>query len=358
MSIITRLNISSIRNLQQIELELNPRINLIFGVNGSGKTSLLEAIHLLSSGKSFRNQKIDPLIQYGLNTATVFAELDSTWSIGLSRSRNKPYILQLQGNKQANWEEVARLLPVQVLDSNAFLLLEGSPKTRRSFLDWGVFHVEQSFVENWRNTRKCIANRNLLLKQKSLDSEQLSAWDQEFCRAALAVHEARQKYFEAFLPVLSNHLENLLSMDELSLTYVRGWDERLALDEVLANSRSHDFKYGLTHYGPHRADIRIRFGKTNAVDVLSRGQQKLLVTAMKLAQGELLSKSLNRKCIFLVDDLPSELDIHNRVKVFKALEDLGGQVFLTCVEAKALDNCWESSTLVTRFHVEHGIIST
>jgi len=356
MSIITKLEVSAIRNLKAVEVTPTKGVNLIYGSNGSGKTSILEAIHLLATGKSFRNVKVDPIIQSGVETSIVFAELDGTTAIGLNKSRQKKQILKLQGSNQPNWIEVARLMPILVVDSNTFLLLEGSPKVRRSFLDWGVFHVEPAFIDYWRDSRKCIANRNLLLKQSRLDGGQLSVWDAELCRAAQAVDLARQRYFDRFVPVFRETYSKLADADELSLRYFRGWDKGRELTEVLFENRSIDQKYGATQAGPHRADIKVKVGGLNAADILSRGQQKLLVAALKISQGVLLCEAVENSCIFLVDDLPAELDSANRASVLCALEGLGGQLFVTSVDEKSLESCWPADTFVEKFHVEHGTI--
>jgi DNA replication and repair protein RecF len=356
MSVIKKLSISAVRNITDVSIQPSSQVNLLYGSNGSGKTSILESIHMLSTGRSFRSVKIDPLIQYGAESSTLYMELSDGRQVGLSRSRGKGHVLKLQGLKQNNWEEVARLLPVQVLDSTAFLLLEGSPRARRQFLDWGVFHVEPSFVAYWRNSRKCLANRNLLLKSQRLDGEQLAAWDTELCIYANLVDLARKEYFEAFAPVLQETLNSLTGGSGLGLTvcYYRGWPENDPLEQVLTDSLASDRKYGVSQCGPHRADIRIKIRKSNAVELLSRGQQKIAVCAMKIAQGILLSKAAESRCVFLVDDLPAELDSKNRKGVFSAIYDLGGQVFLTSVDQQ---DYWGAEGKTATFHVEHGTIS-
>lgn len=332
-------------------------VNLVQGSNGSGKTSILEAIHLLAVGRSFRSTKVSPIIQHEAADCTVFAELDGgALSLGLQKFRHQRHVLKVQGKKQSSWVEAARLLPVQVLDANAFLLLEGSPKVRRRFLDWGVFHVEQSFSQHWSNTRKCLANRNMLLKSARLDRHQLQAWTQELCREAESVDRARSAYFSDFLPLVRDILSKFLQVSELSLSYFRGWDSQKSLQEVLEASQEADIRHGATQFGPHRADIRVKTGRHLAAEVLSRGQQKLLVSGLKIAQGQFLAEHTGKRCVFLVDDLPAELDEANRKRVCRFLEDLGGQVFVTCVDEGALQDCWGDQVQITRFHVEHGKI--
>jgi DNA replication and repair protein RecF len=355
MTFFSHLDISRVRNIDEISIDPGKQINLIHGVNGSGKTSILEAIHLLAVGRSFRSTKSAiPMIQHASTDCTVFARLDGGIAVGLQKARNQKPLLKLQGEKQANWLDVAHLIPIQVIDSNAFRLLEGSPKDRRRFLDWGVFHVEPSFVTHWRNSRKCIANRNLLLKSNRIDEGQLQAWNTELCVEAELVDRARSAYFSRFSPILEEVLRKMDAVGDISINYRRGWDNELTLTEVLKRNKDIDLRYGSTQSGPHRADIVVKHEGISAVEVLSRGQQKILVSALKLAQGAFLTRESNRRCIFLIDDLPAELDHANRERICHFMQSSGSQVFMTCVDEGSLKNSWESKTLIAKFHVEHG----
>lgn len=357
MIAINQLEITRVRNIDSISIQPGSQINLIHGVNGSGKTSILEAIHLLAAGRSFRSTKTTPLIQHEGTDCTVFARLDGGLAAGLQKTRNQKPLLRLQGEKQSNWVNVARAMPVQVIDSNTFRLLEGGPKERRRFLDWGVFHVEPSFVEHWRNSRKCIANRNQLLKSPRPDLGQIQAWNKELCFEAEQVDRARFEYFSRFSPIFQDVISDLGAVGDISIEYRRGWDSETELSEVLLRNELVDKKYGSTQNGPHRADIVVKYEGNSAVDVLSRGQQKMLVSAMKMAQGAFQSAVDGRQCLFLIDDLPAELDDSNRQMVCTFLESLGNQVFMTCVDEESLENCWKSTAFITKFHVEHGKIS-
>ena len=125
MSIIEKLSVTAVRNVRDLHIEPIPTVNIIHGENGSGKTSILESIHLLASGRSFRTTKLEPLINSDRDEAVVFARLSDGKEIGLSKSRRQKHQLKFRSEKQANWENVARELPCQILDSNSFLLLEG-----------------------------------------------------------------------------------------------------------------------------------------------------------------------------------------------------------------------------------------
>lgn len=357
MPSIDQLRIVNFRNLSEISLSPSRSVNLIYGRNGSGKTSLLEALYVLSSGKSFRSALVDPLIKTGEPEATIYVCTGDNSKFGLSKRRHTKAQLRVNGENQKNWDQVARALPVLVIDSGAFELLEGGPRIRRRFLDWGVFHVEPTFLDNWRRTAKCLANRNSLLKSGLSKGEELKAWDAELSVAAHAVDKARAAYLEELLPLFERVYGALVGVNfDLSVQYKRGWPDESSLDEWLIANRQLDAKYGSTQAGPHRADLEVKIGRRKATESLSRGQEKLLVCALKVAQGELLSAAFGRRCLYLVDDLPAELDSQNRQRVMKHLLTLGSQLFVTSVEAEAIDLSVFHNAEFARFHVERGTI--
>ena len=359
MSEITKLNISSIRNIKSASITPCPTINLIWGENGSGKTSLLESIHLAATGRVFRGSKSNKIISNDSEEAVVYMELADGGKIGVRKTRRQPNQLKFQNQKQRNWESVARAIPVQVLDSNSFQLLAGGPKARRRFLDWGVFHVEHAFVENWRMASKCIANRNQLLRRRHLDKEQLAAWDFELVNAAVLMDQSRDAYFQKFLPVFRDVYTSLrgAEKDSLEVSYYSGWDSTIDYASVLSSGLETDIRYSATQNGPHRADIKVRIDNIPAVDILSRGQQKILVSSLKIAQARILAETNGRQCVYLVDDLPSELDRENRLAVLNMLTDLGGQLFVTCIDLEAIRPSL-SHPQIAVFHVKRGTIMT
>ena len=357
MSAISKLEIRNFRNIEELSLSLSPSVNLIHGENGSGKTSLLESIHLLATGKSFRSHLVDPLIKDSCSEVILFAQDTEGSTFGLKKPRNRKHELKLNGQNQKNWDEVVRSIPVQVLDAGSFQLLEGGPKARRRFLDWGVFHVEPQFVNAWRRSKKALVNRNRLLKAQRLDEEQMMAWDSELSNAAESIDSARAAYIEKLMPSFEGVFRRLAGESEnLTISYTRGWEVGVEIMAALKANRSQDFKYGSSQVGPHRADIEIKVGKRKAVEILSRGQQKILICALKIAQGKLLSESIGRDCYYLVDDLPAELDQHNRKRVLNQLVDLGGQLFVTAVDKSALDFESPEAAKFATFHVERGLI--
>lgn len=364
---LKRLFIQNLRNLNSVDVQPSARVNLIYGENGSGKTSLLEAINVLALGRSFRNHKHKPLISNGQNAFTIFgkvladdqAEVPTEVPIGINRQLDGTASFKANGTLVNSAAVLASYLPVQTINSDTFLLLEGSPKVRRQFIDWLVFHVEHNFFQVWKDCQRCLKHRNSLLRHDRIDPFELSTWDQELVALSQQLHIYRAECFELFKTTFYELLQNFISVDGIAISYYRGWDKEKSYGDVLVSSFERDRQQGYTHMGSHRADLRITVNGQNAAEILSRGQQKLLVCALKIAQGFVFAQMTGRKTIYLVDDLPAELDEKHRELLTHWLDTMETQVFITGVDQSSLLSPWRNkkNTEIKMFHVEHGCVT-
>lgn len=357
---LRRLDIRNVRNLSNIRIEPSSQVNLISGVNGSGKTSILEAIHLLSVGRSFRSHKHKTYIQNDTEECVVFAQVETeqknTFSLGLKRLRDGELDARIQGNKIQSLVELTEMFPVQLINPDAFRLLEGSPKIRRQFMDWGAFHDNANFINAWRGWYKALKQRNTLLRRGKISMDLLAAFDQELIRLGSLVNQCRHDYIARLSPVFKSVLANLNSSLDVTLQLYQGWDSQKSFAEAVLSSQHRDIESGYSHTGPQRADLRVKTAMGDALDTLSRGQQKLVVSALKIAQGQLLVEA-GRSLVFLVDDLPAELDEEHRGKLCQLLEALNSQIFITSVGSEMMDYCWSETTDVRHFEMENGELS-
>lgn len=357
MPALNRLVISGIRNIGEATISPSSGFNVIYGDNGSGKTSVLEAICLLSLGRSFRTHQQKPLIQEGLLDAAVYGETEQGLSLGVQKTSKGASQVKINGTKTNSLSDLAREFPVQILNSDAFRVFEGSPGDRRAFMDWGVFHVKHQFLDAWRKARRALSNRNVLLKQNAKSAE-LEPWTHELALHSMSVHRMRKQY----LSILSETLQAGLAVSlepalggELGLTYYCGWDEERDLTELLIENTDRDRRYGHTSYGPHRADLKFLINAKDCVDTLSRGQLKLFISALKIAQARQLNALTGKHSIFLVDDLPSELDRSNQERICHLLGELQSQVFITAIETTILSALPRGGNAQRKlFHVKHG----
>ncbi len=350
---IEYLMLQGMRNFASLSLTPSPNVNLIHGANGSGKTSLLESIHYLAYCKSFRTHKQKFLIQHGQPSLTAFCKLNGK-QLGIERSVKGERRIKLNGEWIQSAAQLASILPVQLLDPTMFKLLEGSPQYRREYLDWGVFHVEHDFISIWRQFKTAHKTRNALLKQGGCGESEREIWHQSLAGFANQITTMRKSYLTKLKPVFDDYMERLNPELAVTMSFYQGWGKDRDYLEILNGSWFSDLKQGFTQLGPQRADLRLKANGMAAVEVLSRGQQKMVVCALKLAQAKLYQVATSSPCIFLVDDLAAELDITHRKALCTLLEELECQVFVTAVEAAQIADCWSVSSNVKKFHVEHG----
>jgi DNA replication and repair protein RecF len=345
---IGMLHIQSFRNIESIQVAASPNLNLVIGDNGSGKTSLLEAIYLLGYGRSFRSNKMERVITHGVNQLVLFAIVDEH-RVGLSKSRSGETQLKIDGEVVRTQAPLSQLLPVQLIHPEGYGVVNGSPKHRRAFLDWGVFHMEHSYYELTQRFKRVLKQRNALLKRRSPKRE-VAYWDEEFVQLSLQVNDRRQSYFNALRPIVEDIAESFLPEYRLDMTLQPGWTGELKT--VLESGFERDVQLGYTQLGPQKADIRIRTESGSAADCLSRGQMKLLVCALLLAQGQLAYEQYEKPTVYLIDDFAAELDQSKRKLLADYLQRNKAQVFVSAIEQHMLDGFDLSNCQV--FHVKHG----
>jgi DNA replication and repair protein RecF len=329
---LTHLEATAFRNFETFQMEPGPAFNMVYGANGSGKSSLLEAIYLLGMGRSFRARLVSRVIRHEANKLMVVGQIADEHGnkipVGIERPRHGAAKIRVNGSTVQSIAELAAILPVQLINQDSYHLIEGGPKYRRQFLDWGLFHVEQRFFKLWKRSQQILLQRNAELREGA-NPHQIKAWDNEFIITASELSALRENYAKQLLKVLSPILADLKGIPDWNITYLPGWDRFKELQEVLNASFTRDVQLGHTQYGPHRADLQICIDGIPAYEVLSRGEQKLFVYALRLAQGILLRELVGKKCIYLIDDLPAELDASRQQQVIQILQGLKSQVFVT-----------------------------
>jgi DNA replication and repair protein RecF len=367
MSLLKRLQITNLRNLDNVSITLSPDVNLFYGKNGSGKTSLLEAIALLGLGRSFRSHKIRTIIEHAQPQLTIFGELASSdnhiTTIGIQKTRSGQNVIRVNGDNVQSAISLAQQLPLQIINADSFLLLEGSSSQRRRFLDWMVFHVKPEFADAWKRLQRIIKQRNSVLKRDKITYSDIAVWDLEFVNVTKKINTLRKEVLYDFMEFFFDEDIQLNKLGfTIDITYIAGWNEEEDFADILEASFIRDSRSGYTHYGPHRADLRFRVGLQLASDILSRGQEKALICSLHIAQALLFSKKTNKHCVFLVDDLLAELDSDNAKKLSKALMSLNCQVFVTGIYKDNLLSVWSlgdnqaDKTTISLFHVEQGTI--
>ena len=331
---LSRLIIQQFRNIKACDIELSAGFNFLIGPNGSGKTSVLEAIYLLGHGRSFKSSLTGRVIQNDCNELFVHGRFLNSdqfeLPIGINKQRDGSTEVKIGGQSGQKLAQLAQVLPLQLIHPEGFDLLTDGPKQRRAFIDWGVFHTESAFYDAWGRFKRLNKQRNALLKTAT-NYRELSYWDQEMARLAENISQWRATYIEQMKVKAEQICQSFLPEFEIQLKYYRGWDKDTPYQDILEKNFERDQALGYTFSGPNKADLRIKVNGTPVEDVLSRGQLKLMVCALRVAQGQHLTEMTGKQCIYLIDDFASELDSQRRKRLADCLKETGAQVFVSSI---------------------------
>lgn len=355
---LAQVHIHHFRNINEAAILPAQGINLILGENGSGKTSLLEAIYLLAMGRSFRSRFLKNAVNNEQQRLTVFARSADKTPIGVQYDLTSGLQIRLNNAPLKRLSDLAVHLPLQFIPANCHQFFELGPKYRRRMVDWGVFHVEHQFNFHWQSYKKALQQRNASIKNHKPDTE-VRIWDKYLVEHGVKITTMRERYLKLLLEFFQPLFRQLcpeLSSHQFKLRYLRGWNKLCDFESYLADNINRDIALGYTRSGPHAADWSLRVNDADPYEMLSRGQQKLFFLALSMAQILILAeKKQLTSTVLLIDDLSSELDWHHQNTVIETLRTLPVQCFISSTNAQL-------SELITaenekKFHVEHGVIS-
>ncbi len=351
---LASFDVQHVRVIEHIRCQPQPDVNIIIGPNGSGKTSLLEAIGMLSLGRSFRTTRLGDVIRRGnafLQSTGMVDGPEQHQAVGVYRSRDRTEI-KFGGAAVRSASALAQHVPMVIVGPEAHWLLEGGPGERRNLLDRTLFHVEHGYPETWKTYFRALKQRNVLLRNAAPERD-LMFWDHELAIAGEQLHRHREVCTAQLARRLAaSDLAALLGSIELD--YRPGWDRARGLEETLTAGQRRDLAAGTTQSGPHRAEMRVLIDGAVAARVLSRGQSKLLASALLLAQAALVRAAGGVSPIVLIDDLAAELDVDKRSWLFALAQEIGGQIFATAIEETQMPAAALASGAV--FHVKQGAL--
>ena len=354
---ITRLTIAKVRCLDAVELVPCAGLNLLLGGNGAGKTSVLESLYLLGSGRSFRFGGHEAVITRGAAALQVYAELqvrDGVDRVGLERGRQGWRALR-NGGRVNDLAELAALVPVVCFSPESHELVAGGSEVRRRFFDWIVFHVEPEFADAYRRYARALRQRNALLKQNPSAAE-LEVWTDNLSVAGEWLAALRARVFPDFAARMVAALAELMpELGDLALRYKRGWRDGIGLRERLALAEPREREVGHTLAGPHRGDWMLTTAGHEIREQGSRGQQKLVALASVLSAASIYRDRRGDAPIVALDDLASELDEDHQRRALMECAALGAQLWVTGTQRSSALDAWAGEAAV--FHVEQGRVT-
>lgn len=353
---IHRLWVRNLRNFADISIEPAGCLNLFLGPNAAGKTALLEAIYLLARGRSFRSPRVEEVIQYHSPSFQVSAEIfhgvDGSLVTGVERGAGR-LLLRYAGQTVKTISAHARKFPMVLITPDSQQLVLGGPKVRRNWMDWAMFHVEPAYLATWRDYHRSLRQRNRLLK-RTQSGKELHGWEELMSQNGVVLDQARRQFLRGVNSTFT-HLFELAGWGEPpEITLQSGWAVEEPLLESLMGRRREDASTGHTGCGPHRADLAFHVNGNELGARYSRGQSKLFVTLLMLAEAQVVFSRTGEEPLLLVDDFAAELDRQAQGRLLSLLSARPGQAFLTSVN---FERHWALPNASARFHVEHGAIA-
>lgn len=349
---IEELQCHEFRNLKNTTLKFNSKLNIIIGSNGSGKSSLLESIYILSTSKSFRTKHLKNCIQHNQEKFTVFGKYKNH-TIGIQKESVK--LLTKVNNKLIyKRSELAKIQSVLAIDSSSFELITGSKQKRREFLDWALFHVKPEFSEIWIKYKNILKQRNHLLRTKNI--KEIEYWDKYLVEFNEKINIYRKELLDDLIKEFetNNFKHELLS--HIDIEYVQGWKKERSFKDALTEKLTTDLKRGFTSIGAHKSDINFSVQNCDIREVYSRGQIKNLIINLYIILMDYVYKNSQTKPIFIIDDLVAELDKNTIKDVIVSLIKKDYQIFISSIE---FDNFMSQLEIdKTVFHVKHGEIKS
>ncbi|SUB75573.1 DNA replication/repair protein RecF [Peptoniphilus indolicus] len=329
---IDRLELTNFRNYQSFEIEPSDGINLILGRNAIGKTNLLEAIYLITVGKSFRTLKASEMIRLGESSANIRATVESggysdELKIILNLNQKNEYIMN---SDSINIKNYAGDFSCVIFSPNDLNMIKLSPGERRKYIDSLIEKVSPVYKYNLAKYRKILFERNKLLKRPN--EELLKVYDFQLASYGVKILFERLKYIKEIEEFAKKHYSRLSQGSKLKITYlstVKFLKDKMeqTFMEILLEQREKDFESRFTTVGPHRDDLDFKINEMSAKSFASQGETRSIVLALKLAEMDFLEKFNKRRPILLLDDVFSELDKTRAMYLSQSLDNM--QTFIT-----------------------------
>ncbi len=334
---INQLTATNLRSLEFITLTPDKNVNIIIGKNNDGKTTLLEGIYYCSTLKSFKHISTSLLIRNHSKVLQVllkYTKSAENSSISIEKHLTGTNINKIDG-KKASARQLFTNLPVLALNFGSTNIVTTNSDERRSFLDWGVFHVEHDYIDIFKSYQKAVKQRNTLLKKK--DMSNLDYWTEIVVEKGNLLHSFResyfsdfQKHFVALQESISLFMPDVYSdIKDMKLDYTKGWPNNNSLEIAMRESIEKDIIFKHTTCGPHRADISFKSSGVDLKHISSMSTQIIAGLLMVLSQASMFHVKHSHNPIVLIDDLFFGIDDKNLKLVINLLVGSNAQCFIT-----------------------------
>ncbi|HRP02920.1 MAG TPA: DNA replication and repair protein RecF [Candidatus Kapabacteria bacterium] len=377
--IIKELQINNLRNHCSTNLKLGDQVNIFYGKNGSGKTTILEAISILSISKSFLPSLETSLIQNGQSYYQLSCQCENDLTI--------PYHISIKyngsGRKLINSSISDNLLPKHIIGEIPVIILSpdnkvitfGAPQDRRQFLDSVLSQSSKIYIDEAIKFKKILKQRNSLLNNyatnRKIDNNLFNAISEMFILSAAEIISRRSKFINDFSPYFMDYYKRISDNNEVvSIAYLPDSIDRTIFTSVLDKNdiikiyqnrfmqiQEKEFFRGTSLFGPQKDDIDIKISGKTAKETASQGQHKSLLLSIKFAEYEILKNIRNESPIFLIDDIFSELDLERSHNINQIINDLNCQTMITVTNRERFEQFDNVASKSSYFSVHKGIIT-
>lgn len=333
------LAVRDFRNIARLELAPGPRFNVVSGRNGSGKTSLIEAIYLTGALRSFRTSSGRDLVRHGAGDAAIRAVFGGaaagmTCELGLGPDSRR---VRIDGKPPRADGGHFRALPMVLFHPGHMELVQGGPEARRRFVDRALYQAEKGYPATHRAYLRALRSRNRLLRDGAEDARALDAFDAQLAACGEELVAARRRFVDRIAPLFAEAVEEVSGGQGGRIAYAPSVGEGEGLARALAAARAQDAARGFTAAGPHADEIEFEVNGKGARRFASQGQQRTAVLAAKIAETRALTAATSRTPLLLLDDVSSELDGQRNASLLAFLGRVGGQVFITTTDPRHVD---------------------
>lgn len=321
--LLRSLKLTNFRNYSSFQFNFSP-LTIFIGPNGIGKTNLIEAIYLLSIGKSFRTRKDQEVIQWGKDFSKIKGKvIDEHLELIITRLPYQQKIIKINQVRKKPPDLLGKL-KIVLFSPESMEIITGSPRLRRRFLDLILGQIDQNYLKNLIELQKVLRNRNHLLlniKEKKSNLEELSFWDQKLIDLASQLIEKRKKLIVFINKKIDSFYQQISGQkEELKLKYLTTVNDPARYPDLLHKNQVREISYCSTLFGPHRDDLKFLLQGKEVNNFASRGEIRSIIFALKMTELEFL-KEKGTQPLLLLDDIFSELDKKRREKLCGVIEN-------------------------------------
>ncbi len=355
---VKNIKLRNFRNYDNLSINFDNGINILYGDNAQGKTNILEAIYFCATTKSHKGSKEKEIIKFNEKESHIKMLLDRdnvSHKIDMHLRRNRTKGVAINGIPIRKTSDLFGIINIVFFSPEDLNLIKDGPSERRRFIDFELCQLDKVYLHNLTNYNKIITQRNNLFKQISFNSkllDTLSIWDKQLVKYGTFIIERRKKFINQLNEIVFD-IHNKLSggNEELILKYEANVSSE-NFENKLISVRDKELRTQITGIGPHRDDMIFLNGEIDIRKFGSQGQQRTCALSVKLAEIELVKRTINKKPVLLLDDVLSELDSKRQNYLLESID--GIQTILTCT---GLDEFVNSSIKFNKtYHVVKGTV--